>query len=237
MKNALIIIVLMLSWKNPGWAQSSTSSKFKFGISFSPYSCYRQLNYQDVNRWLSGILNHEEISKFGFSAGLAIQYRISRKMNIESGIQYSDQGEKTIKMPLSWVTVNQSYPISSYTVFHYQFVGIPLIVDYSIPGNKITYFFSAGFSGSIFLNKRTTVISTYEDGHNTMSSSNKDIGYAKFNLAAVIGFGASYDLSKRLTFQLQPVFLRSLNSIIIDKNAKIYLFSFGANFRLMYSFK
>ena len=237
MKKALTIIMLILPWRNSGWAQSSNNSKFKFGISFSPYSCYRRLNYQDINRWLNDILNNEEISKYGFSAGLAVQYRISRKIRIESGIQYSDQGEKTIKIPLTWITPNQSYPVNSYDVIHYQFIGIPLIFDYCIPQNKMTYFFSGGFSGSVFLNKRTTVISEYEDGHKTKTSSNKDIGYATFNLAAVIGLGASYDLSKRLTIQLQPIFIQSLNSIIVDKNAKVYLYSIGVNFGLLYSFK
>ena len=237
MKKALTIIMLMLPWKNVGWAQSSNNSKFRLGISYSPYSCYRHLNYRDGNLWLNDILNNTEISKYGFSAGLALQYRVSRKIRIESGIQYSDLGNKTIKMPLTWTAANQDYPVNSYAVFHYQFIGIPITVNYCIPVNRITCFFSAGFSGTIFLNKRTVLISDYEDGHQSTASSNKDIGYAKLNLAAMIGFGASYDLSKRLLFQLQPIFLRSLNSIIIDQNAKVYLFSFGVDFGLLYSFK
>ena len=237
MNKALIIIMLMLFWKNSGWAQGSNSSKFRLGISYSPYSCYRQLNYEDGNHWLNDILNNTEISKYGFSAGLAVQYQVTRKIRIESGIQYSDLGYKTIKIPLRWTITNQAYPVNSYTVFHYQFVGIPLIVDYCIPVNKITYFFSGGFSGTVFLNKRTTLISEYEDGHHSTTSSSKDIGYAKFNLAAVIGFGASYDLSKKLMFQLQPIFIQSLNSIVVDNNAKVNLFAIGVNFGLLYSFK
>jgi hypothetical protein len=237
MKKAWTIIILTTFWINYGWSQYSNNSKFRLGISYLPYSCYRQLNYQDGNRWLNDFLNNTEISKYGFSAGLALQYRLNRKIRIESGIQYSDLGNKTIKVPLGWITTNQAYPVSSYTVFHYQFIGIPLVVHYCIAVNKITCFFSGGFSGSVFLNKRTTVISEYEDGHQTKNSSNKDIGYTKFNLAAVIGFGVSYDLSKKLLFQLQPVFVQSLHSIIIDQNAKVYLFSIGVNFGLLYSFK
>ncbi len=226
-----------MSWNISGWAQGSNNSRFRLGISYSPYSCYRQSNYQDGNGWLNAILNNTEISKYGFCAGLAVQYRVSQKISIQSGIQFSDQGEKTIQIPSTWATAGLAYPVTSFAVYHYQFIGIPLVVNYCFPENKLTYFFSGGFSGSIFLNKRTTLILEYEDGHSKKASSNKDIGYAKFNLAAVIGFGASYDLSKILTFQLQPIFLQSLNSILIDKNAKVYLYSIGVNFGLLYSFK
>ncbi|HMG68152.1 MAG TPA: hypothetical protein VK588_10710, partial [Chitinophagaceae bacterium] len=86
MKRVWITIMFTLFWRNYGCAQVSNNSKFRLGISYSAYSCYRKLNYRDGNFWLNNILNNTEISKYGFSAGLALQYRVSRKIRIESEI-------------------------------------------------------------------------------------------------------------------------------------------------------
>ena len=80
---------------------------------------------------------------------------------------------------------------------------------------------------NVFLAKRTAITSVYADGNKNRTSSGKDLGYAKLNLSAMLGFGLNYKISNRLSVQIEPLFRRSISSIVSDKSSKEYLYNFG----------
>jgi len=51
------------------------------------------------------------------------------------------------------------------------------------------------------------------------------------------GFGIRYDLTKRVCISVEPVYRQFINSIVVDRKAKEYPYSIGANVGIYYSFR
>jgi hypothetical protein len=96
-----------------------------------------------------------------FTAGANLQYQINKKIILETGLLYSDQGEKTKTKDIIWVTPDPAYPIKTNVVYHYQYIDLPLSVQYRSSANKINYFFTTGIVMNVFVAKRTAVKSEY----------------------------------------------------------------------------
>ena len=216
--------------------QINNHGKLKIGLSFSPNYCFRQLRYTEANKWIGNMRNNE-IPKRGFTTGANLQYQINKKIILETGLLYSDQGEKTKVKDIVWITPDPAYPIKSNVIYHYQYIDLPLTIQYRYPGNRINYFFTTGIIMNVFLVKRTAVTSQYADGNKNTNASAKDLGYAKLNLSAKLGFGLNYKISNRLSIQIEPVFHRSITSILTDKSTKEYLYHFGICSGVYYNFQ
>ena len=89
----LTIIVLTLTTLTSFSQTTETASteKLLIGLTFSPDYCYRTLTGFALvvnNR------NETEIPKYGFTAGLAMTYKLKNRLLFETGLQFSDKGEK-----------------------------------------------------------------------------------------------------------------------------------------------
>lgn len=238
MKNILFVITLFSStFALPQSVDSTKFKRLKFGIIFSPDYCYRLLNYHSSNKWVQDLRNDEEVPTFGYTTGLGLKIDLTNKLALEAGLYYSIKGEQTKINELIWTTPSSDYPIKSKSKYQYKYIDIPLTVQYFLGSRRIRPFVSAGFSASIFSEKKTKIISEFSDGHKTSESSTIDLAYLKFNLVAIVGFGIKYDISKRIFLTIEPVYRQFINSIVVDHNAKEYPFSIGANFGVYYTFK
>lgn len=187
----------------------------------------------DISNFIVNYRDSTEIPKLGYTAGLNIALTINKHISLETGFLYSDKGEKTKKNDLIWGQPDPGLPTKNTFIYHYIYLDIPIKVNYFILRKRIKFHYSAGISPSIFLTDKTTSILEYNDGHTTEKTTANSFAYSKINLVFITGFGMSYDLAKKLYFKIEPIYRRSLTSII-DAPIKGYLYSFGINSGLYY---
>jgi hypothetical protein len=232
-----LITLLILPLFAIAQPKETPRKNFSIGLSFAPAITYRALKYSETQQWIADQRNDEEVAKLGFTAGVNLFFRLNKRLTFETGLQYANRGEKKKKQDLVWETKEPSFPESAIITASYQFIDIPLKVNYLfLPERKLKYYVSAGFVNSIFLRKKTTVESIYSDGDKKKDVSYDKLGYAPVCFFMYLGVGAEYDISKRLSARIEPGFVRSLNSIVQDENAKAFLYAFQLNASVRYSF-
>jgi hypothetical protein len=206
------------------------------GVMISPDFSYRTLNFSSSNQWVADRRDDTEAGNFGFATTIETHFKLGRKMTLETGLSYTNKSLKTKSEELTWTSDDPSLPSGSKTIYRYKYLTIPVIISYRFfDTGKISLFAAAGVSANVFLAKKTKVVTTYPDGDTDSHASSKQTGYLKFNLSATLGAGIDYRFSKRFIFRAEPFFQRSLTSIVADKAAKEYLFSFGVSTGVHYS--
>jgi hypothetical protein len=221
-----------------GFCQSEKPARglSAIGIMISPGYGYRTLNFASSNQWIAKMRNDDEVANFGFTAGFQVHYRLSSKLKFETGLLYANRSLKTKYEDLDWTSSGREFATRSKTIYHFKYVTVPAGVSYSFfSSKKMSLFATTGFSADIFLSKKTKVTVSYADGADRSHTSPKQTGYSRFNLSATVGAGIDYHLSKRITLRAAPFYQRSLTSIVVDDNAKEYLYSFGVSTGVLYS--
>lgn len=227
-----IILMLLLILPCVLMSQDPQYRKIKIGLSYSPQYNSRSLNFGQSNQWLEAIRNNKEVGKYGFTAGITLQYTINKKWAIESGLLYSDQGYKTKWEDLTWEEDDVALPKRAKTIYHYQYAVIPLKVNYYLRDARLKYFVSAGIIPHFLLSRRT-VLKT--DGDDKQTNSQR-LGYAETNVQIMLGGGINYRLSKRFDFTVAPFYQRSLTSVSVYENEKEFLYSAGLQTAVAFSF-
>jgi hypothetical protein len=228
MKQTLTFLILFpLTILSQSIDITTKSKKIAIGFTFSPDYCYRTLKPDTSSQWIAQSRDSLEIPKFGFTTGLSMLYQLNKRFSLETGLQFSDKGEKLKEVTLIWGQPDPSLPIKSTFIYHYNYLDIPIKVNYNISTSRLKFFVSGGLSTNLFLFQKTTSRLEYIDG-NTMTNNSISNGLSRVNLAIVAGFGINYDLTNRLTFRIEPTYRRSLYSII-DAPVKGYLYSLGMN--------
>ena len=207
---------------------SPNKSKFSIGITFSPDYCYRILKSNDSDSKTIEYRDSIEVPKFGFTTGFAFLYNVNNRFNIEAGLLFSDKGEKS-KIDLGPNLLSDpSQPIKVSATNSYQYLDIPIKANYSIIDKRLRLFISAGISTNVFLIGKETFIAEYEDGSTKKRSHDFSVDFSKINFAALVGLGLDYDLTNKVRIRIEPIYRRSINSII-DAPIKGYLYSVGLN--------
>ena len=206
--------------------------KITIGISASPDYCFRKLKPDDDSKWISDIRDTLEIAKLGYTVGANVEYKINKKIKVVSGILFSDCGERTKKYSLVSVPAGQDPIMYSYN-FHYYYLNIPLKVDYYLLTRKLKFYVAAGISANVFLNQKVTSITTYGNS-DTKVNSKVDPGFSRLNLAVSAGCGMRYPINKNTDLMIEPVYRRSVTSII-KAPGKGYLYSFGMNIGMFFN--
>tara|TARA_R110001592_G_scaffold237306_6_gene496198 strand:+ start:4612 stop:5340 length:729 start_codon:yes stop_codon:yes gene_type:complete len=233
MRLYLTIALVLLQVCSFGQETETPSSKFSFGFSFSPDYAYRKLKNSGGtnNESIIDFRNSSERPKLGITTGLRVLYQLSTKWKLELGALYSDKGEQETWNSSSNIDPRKGFVFGEYSsmkyIYHYQYIDIPLKVNYTISSKRLNLFVSGGVSTNFFLNNTTTSRLEKEDGTVTTNrSSGADL--LPVNFSAMIGFGANYQLNHCLSIRLEPEFRHSITSII-DAEVKQYPYSFGVN--------
>ena len=236
MRYLLMTILLCTQLHAHGQSQQNEFRKTSIGITFSPAYCFRSLDYAQNNKWIEDLRNENETPIFGYTTGINIKYNLSEKNAIKTGLLFSLNGEQTKYQDLQWQSQGNNYPQKAKSQFHYKYLAIPLEFAHYFGSNRLRFFVAAGISLNVFTQKKTNVISIYNNDKN-ISSSSVDVGYNKVNIAACVSAGIDYDLSKRFYLSFAPYYARFLNSVVADKEAKEYSYSLGCNAGIYYKLK
>ena len=150
---------------------------------------------------------------------------------------YSVKGEQTGYIDLTWQSPGSSYASKAKTKFRFIYLELPLSVCRVFGDGKVSFLTTAGVSLNLFAQRETNVISILSNGDKITSSSDVDLGYSKFNIAGTLGLGVKYTLSNRLSISVKSIYRQFLNSIVVDKKAKEYIYSVGTNVEVYYKIK
>ena len=195
-----------------------------------------------------------------YSGGFNTRYKLSKRWMFQSGLYYSKFGQsaeyfnvvtepdQSLATNTAAGNVELNYTITSnnflptYTVFggnptysdfyqYFEYLEIPLAFRYKVVDRKIDLNLLSGiYTGFLVGNNAYTI----SDGKKEIIG--KTQGINSMIYSAMLGFGIEYELYKKVTVSLEPLFKYSLNSINNDseyiyKPYSIGVFT-GVNYRL-----
>ena len=228
----LMIFMLQASGQTTG---SAPDKKFSVGILLSPDYSYRHLHLGNDEFNLVQMRNETESPQLGFTAGVVARYQLKKRLVMESGIQFSDKGNKYefddfvslddlispghIEDPLIPEKITENY--------HYSYWGIPAKLNYYFSRKKVNMFVSAGVSTDFFLSgKRNSVIKFRDTTEKETSEMDED--FNKVSFSGLAGFGMESRISNLLQLQVAPVFRYSFTPLVAAP-LKEHPWSFGLN--------
>lgn len=233
-KISSIVFLILISVSLAGQQTTSqTNSKLRIGAGFSPNYCYRVLKSEGANSYVQDRRKKLEKPKFGYSAGLSVLYDLNQSIVLESGMLFTDRGEKIEGLDVG--SVYETEPIGKADIiYHYQYLDIPFKINYFFVHARIKLFASAGASVNVLVNEFSRSRVDLFDGTSEMHSGSSG-NHEPVNIQLLAGLGLEYSFSKRFTFRLEPVFRHSVTSIV-DAPLKQYPYSIGTTIAVYYRF-
>jgi len=235
------LVLLFALFPLVSFGQSADSTRVKWfgiGFNFSPDYSYRILKPTTQSKWIADLRDTLEIPKFGYTTGLNLLFRVSRNITLETGLQYSNKGEKTKTYPLLFINPNspQEPTVTQDVsfVYSYNYLDIPIKANFFLINKKFKLFLSGGISNNLLLFSTSKSTITFSPGNSSTSTVITSTKYSTVNMAVLAGFGIEHHLNSRCSLRLEPIYRRSLRSII-DAPIESYLYSVGMNFGLYFS--
>ncbi len=235
--------------------------KYRFSIAgiFSPDFYSSQFLDNDHNdNQQEGDYKDSESPDFSYTTGIKIGCKVSKRWGIYSGLTFSamsysinqktlyaqqaDNGEVNylvtssagvVRLPASSLTqIGDSINTNGNIIQSLQFISIPLLFQYRISNKRMDYYAFAGANANFFLLGKTEA--TFE---NSVSESSTQIdGMRKNYFTGVVGLGAQYHISPRVSVMLEPTFKKAITSINKSTPVSSYPFSFGITAGLSFHF-
>ncbi|MDX2361489.1 MAG: outer membrane beta-barrel protein [Crocinitomicaceae bacterium] len=218
----LVLFTFFFGVSSFGQDDDTKDRKWKIGINISPEIAYRTLTTSDPSSE-SFIEYRDEIesSIFTLSGGLNIEYNITKRFAMRSGIQYLTQGEQYDFEIVGWPIPNPSFPSKFIVVQRYHYVGVPLIASFDfIQTDKVEVFLSAGALGTWMYRTSTKTTREYIDGTTETEREHSDPSvsewteYQLFNVTALISLGSDIKLGSRSFIRLEPTFKYTILPIV-----------------------
>ncbi len=211
MKRLLILTIILLSFT--AYGQDSTVVKnrwFNIGVNFSPDFCYRTLKRNDnsisIETW-NEIKNYEdsiEIHKLGYTTGINFGFRINKHISIETGIQYSNKGYKTI--PVMIVYDFNEQPELGTMIIKYSYYDIPLRVNFSFLKKRIQIIAGAGIVLNFLQQVNCKIIPKKPTTTFKTETHISHYDYDKSNFSPTVNIGLKYKINNRMSLQAEPTF-------------------------------
>lgn len=213
MKELIIISILFAPILSIAQESVNEESKFSIGVNFSSNYSYRTLKYPDNLQNFVDAREKLEHPSFGFNTGIAVQYLLMKKIEVELGIQFSRQTHMFKEVPISDPMGNPSLGLAD-NQLRYHYLEIPLRVNYRIVNQKFFGYISAGVSINKFLNDKSKSWLTYNNGDTEVVKSESGIlDFNKTVIGLVGGVGLGYHVSEKLNLRLEPLFRYSLTPL------------------------
>lgn len=239
----LLIIVPLTIFGQP--SDSLKTRKLAIGLTFSPDYCYRILQAAVPDKVVFvKMYNDLEVAKFGFTSGINLAFNISKRVVVEAAILFADKGYRTKEQTYVFfspigkpgiIDTNPDLPEKGRFIYNYNYIDVPLKINYYILTQKLKWYVTAAIAPAIFINSTITSHVRYRDGHfkSKTSSTTSSTKCTPINWTGLIGIGCSYNLSSRLYFKLEPTYRRSLTPIN-KYQFKEYLYSAGLTTGIFY---
>jgi len=231
---AVAVLLLPISVSADEIIPKVKSQKWSIGINYMPNVSFRKLvtDITDPNalrlRSIFAMNEKSDKIKHGFSAGIDINYDLSNRIRIQSGVNYNNRG---------YLAKYSSEDLSRETDlkirYAYHYIDIPLNADITLIKKKSISLFTR-FGGSMGLNigSRTVAIEQIPNG----------IGKAKYiypgfeassTLFSVLGgIGINKALNNKMNIQITPTYRRAVTNYI-EAPITAKLWDIGINMSLI----
>ena len=227
MRNIILIIVLNLFYK-----VGICESNLEFGLQYEPQRTWI-LNSDYKDRY-----TYQTTS--GEAYGLSFVYYDTTKFILESGIIFSNQGQKFTESRL--YNYNSTYDSTTLNIhFDLRYIKIPVLPG--ISGNRSNKIFgnvNLGLQFSI-LNSATLIVEdTKQSPYNYNETTDFKDTYKAFTIDAALRLGINIHVTEQMLFSTLLSMDQSLSNI--DKSMPVYNFpasynrTFGGIFRISYIF-
>ena len=208
MKRLLILIAALASLTVQG-QHTNPAQKILIGFNFSPDYSFRTLKNSDGSPSSDLVIksrNDAETAKFGYTTGLNFLFNFTKRIGLETGIQYSNKGYKTKSQDLVYFPPNPGLPISVKTNYAYNYIGIPVKAKFTFGKSKLQFITSAGFMTNFLLNVKQTSNYQYSDGKTEKKTQATTSGFKKIDISPMISVGIDYRLTQKIHFMAEPTF-------------------------------
>lgn len=228
-----ILVLFFLSILNTSLAQGVYQNKsWALGIILSPD--LSNTTIQSVNSFPEAppVFDY---TKLAFTGGFQASYVFSPLVSFETGLLFANRGY-SYRPDFSY-TYSDNTPepiIDVLNRINYNYLDIPLKVNFKFNLNKISFFTSAGLAPGILVNSNTVRIKSYMNDFSKERIKNTE-EINKFNLTSTLSFGTDIGIKESWVLRFEPMFRYSLINLYPDENrAPKNLYSLGLNFALFY---
>jgi hypothetical protein len=221
------LLFLFLPFTSALHAQSpEPTRRFSIGVMASPDLAYRTLVNRDGSRnsdIVIDIRNKSEIPRPSFTAGLSVLYRLSARWGFESGLQYSNKGEQNKETEFIYGTL-----ATSGKYWHeYHYFEVPLLANFAPGSRRLRFIATAGLVPQFYLGANSHSCLKYADGSKQHRNIEQNIDATPLTVAAAIGAGIDWQVSRHFSLRVQPTFRHGLVPEIVERRFKEYLWSAG----------
>ncbi len=232
------LFILFLSTTFVAFGQSDQSTfkfkRFAVGINFSPDIAYRAAhNYYNTPEEYWEPQKEQDNSfyrpRLGFSTGGHVSYNITKRLSIESGAQFSLKGYRS--KPSFGVILygNEIYEGKMKDHYNFNFVDIPLSVNYVFFNNRLQMVATAGVTWN---HMRHNSVKRF-----TQDDVNKDLRpvmifhtpYRQNTFSCTVGLGIQYNVNERLLLKAVPTFRYAIIPIQTNLAKSAYHWNAGLN--------
>lgn len=215
------------------------SKRIFVGISFSPDYNFRTLKNSDGSATSDNVINRRnnlEIGKFGYSTGLNLYINFSKRLALETGIQYSNKGYKTKKQDVVFGQPVPNTPAKARFIYTYQYIGIPLKANFNFGKNKVRFITGIGFATNILINQKQTSILEYADGRKDKTKQSSTSNFKNLDISPLISIGIDYKINDQVHVKAEPTFRYGLLKTI-DAPVSEHLWNAGLNIGFYYGIR
>lgn len=230
MKLKLILISALFTVISPIKAQEG---KWRLGFSFSPDICYRTLiNHSGTSDVSDAIKtqNQTNLNKWGFTAGLSLDYAFSDKYSLATGVQYSDKGYQNLEY---WV-LSHRFPdpwAKEHKVYHIQYIDVPIMLKKHIrvnDRNRINL--GAGLCNSFYIGNYTKAIKEQDNKRIEVSRySERNVNFNAYVPGVMAAIGFEHKVNEHWSMKFEPTLKTQIGSMN-KGDMHCLLYSFGLNF-------
>ncbi len=244
-KNGLLTLALTFTVL---FAFGQTEKKTSIGVNYSVNYNYRYLvdkDGQDVNATLISGRNNIEIPLVSFAAGVRLERRISTRLFLETGVEFSRMGYRFSWSNLRWedqIDATRGFvlpgtePISTIAIhWVHDYVGIPIKLNYVTQGERLQFVYGLGLTPNVLLQAKTINITRDMNGKKGRNSHGDGHTYKTFNLMPMASFGLNWNMNDRFSLRSELIGRYGILDIIENKPVTAKLYNVGINLTGYYS--
>lgn len=235
MKYFLFFILLLLcidaQSQSLQWQQQR---KMSYGLFFSPTINYRTLTSEAPTDLVKEIRDSEEEAALGYRAGITLDYRLTKQLELQFGLILSNRIFKTAEQSPIWSDETITEITSTSISNQYLYLDIPLKLKYNFSSQKrLNWFVSGGINTSLFFlyNRKNHVQISGE----WVVSKDQSFHTNPLNFFAEIESGMEYKVFPRLKIRLSANFQYALTSTNSNLKTKEYLYNSGVGVGLIFT--
>jgi len=215
--------------------------KLTLEIDFSPKASFKSSQFP--YEFSSELIHDYEKPKLDLVTGLIINYYITEKITLSSGITYTQRGYKLItKYDPIFIDQMQDaklkeFPYKVESKYSFEYIDLPLNLIYSFfKKNNYVFYINTGLIYNRFINVYSKHKEYYNDSIEKRKVDEENYDQRKNNLSLDFGIGLLYKISDRLHFRLEPSIDYMIFDHYVDLESSIHFYDFGIQLKTGYRF-